>query len=83
MNEKKISKLLEEQERTELYMVIIDALQKQIAKKVKMKDQVHHHGRIYITNKSHRCPTCDATVYADFRSNYCDRCGQKLDWRSL
>lgn len=83
MDEKKISELLDEQERAEIYMAIIEALSKQIAKQVKMRDQVHNHGRVYITNKSHRCPNCDESVYRDFRQNFCANCGQKLDWRGL
>lgn len=80
MNEKKISEIVDEEERTDFYMAIIEALSKQVAKKVKMRDQVFSKGRICITKKIHRCPTCDATVYDDFRHNYCDHCGQKLDW---
>lgn len=83
MSEKKISEILDEQERTEIYMVIIDALSKQIPKEVVMKDKEYHHGRVYIISKRHHCPTCGATVYVDFRSNYCERCGQKLDWRNV
>ena len=83
MNEKTISELLEEQERREIYMAIIEALGKQIAKEVKMTDQVHHQGRVYLTHRSHRCPNCDEAVYRDFRQNFCANCGQKLDWRGL
>ena len=56
----------------------IEALEKQIPKKVVMERN------IYI------CPECGANVETDcgddmldYRLNYCDNCGQKLDWSEL
>lgn len=56
----------------------IEALEKQIPKKV-VSDK-----NIYI------CPNCGASAETDcgddmldYRLNYCDNCGQKLDWSDL
>lgn len=56
----------------------IEALEKQIPKKV-IEDK-----NIYL------CPICGANVETDcgddmldYRLNYCDNCGQKLDWSEL
>ena len=58
--------------------VAIQALEKQLPKKV-VEDK-----NIYI------CPHCGANVETDcgddmldYRLNYCDNCGQKLDWSEL
>ena len=56
----------------------IEALEKQIPKKVVMDK------KIYL------CPTCGANAETDcgddmldYRLNFCDNCGQKLDWGEL
>ena len=56
----------------------IEALKKQIPKKVLLDKN------IYI------CPNCGANAETDcgddmfdYRLNYCDNCGQKLDWSEL
>ena len=56
----------------------IQALEKQMPKKVVMERN------IYI------CPECGANVETDcgddmldYRLNYCNNCGQKLDWSEL
>ena len=56
----------------------IEALEKQIPKKV-VEDK-----NIYL------CPNCGANAETDcgddmldYRLNYCDNCGQKLDWSDI
>lgn len=88
MSEKSISDIVDEHERTDLYMAIINALSKQIPKAVIVKHQEYKELIAYgtykmISKKSHHCPVCDATVFSDFTQSYCDNCGQKLDWRAL
>lgn len=55
--------------RSEAFSVAIEALEKQIPKKVTLDRQ---------------CPTCGADAYAnsydDIKYNFCDNCGQRLDW---
>ena len=56
----------------------IEALEKQIPKKVVTERNIY------------LCPHCGANVETDcgddmldYRLNYCDNCGQKLDWSEL
>ena len=58
--------------------IAIEALEKQMPKKVLTERN------IYI------CPSCGASVETDcgddmldYRLNFCDNCGQKLDWSEL
>ena len=88
MSEKTISDIVDEHEKTDLYIAIIDALSKQIPQKVKVKHQEYKELIAYgtyrlVAKKSYHCPVCDATVFSDFTQSYCDNCGQKLDWRAL
>ena len=60
------------------YEMAIQALEKQIPKKVVMERN------IYI------CPNCGENAETDcgddmldYRLNYCDNCGQKLDWSDI
>lgn len=62
----------------QIEQLAISALEKQIPKKV-VEDK-----NIYL------CPNCGASAETDcgddmldYRLNYCDNCGQKLDWREL
>ena len=62
-----------------LAQVAINALEKQMPKKV-----------IKIDKWIYKCPICGANVETDcgddmldYRLNYCDNCGQKLDWSEL
>lgn len=71
-----VSGIIEEQEKCDLYTVIIDALSKQIPK-APIKDDYGY----YI------CPSCGADDYALMHDsnfadkyNYCHNCGQKIDW---
>ena len=57
----------------------IEALKKQIPKKV-----------VKVDIWTYKCPICGANVETDcgddmldYRLNYCDNCGQKLDWSEL
>lgn len=55
------------------YDMAIEALEKQIAKKVKTKWKQPNafYGK---------CPVCDCNIV---RSQYCPRCGHKLDWSEV
>ena len=55
--------------------VVVEALEKQIAKKP--KDITPH----YMDSKVYECPICkEVYTYRDAMNNYCKYCGQKLDW---
>lgn len=45
-----------------------------ITEKIKLKMYDQQYGTYYI------CPLCKISLERDFMS-YCDRCGQRLDWR--
>ena len=57
----------------------IEALEKQIPKKVKYKNR---HGQGYdIYNKDYyNCPSCGRRLRNKQKDNYCGRCGQAIDW---
>ena len=55
--------------------LIIEALEKQIAKKP--KDITPH----YMDSKVYECPICkEVYTYRDAMNNYCKYCGQKFLW---
>lgn len=53
---------------------LIEALEKQVAKKVKNKKESDFFG--YTAH----CPNCKITIVSSFNSNGCGHCGQKLNW---
>lgn len=55
----------------------IQALEKQIAKKAKVKKYSFYPHSTLIKSRYGKCPNC-GTVQVDDR--YCANCGQKLDW---
>lgn len=55
----------------------IKALEKQIAKKAKVKKYSFYPHSTLIQSRYGKCPNC-GTVQVDDR--YCANCGQKLDW---
>ena len=66
-------------EHIESVKVAIQALKKQIPKKV-----------VKVDIWTYKCPICGSNVETDcgddmldYRLNYCDNCGQKLDWSDL
>lgn len=78
------------------YSMAVNALEKQIAKKVaippcnacvdKLCDyDCEHFGKEWIDN--FRCPTCDSEKVREseyrIRYDYCPNCGQKLDWSEV
>lgn len=69
MNEKRVSSIIKEQEKCDLYIAIIDALEKQMPRTV----------REYVKG-GYCCPSCKAIRYPE--SPYCEHCGQALDWRN-
>lgn len=65
------------QKRAEALDVAIQALEKQIAKKAKVKKYSFYPHSTLIKSRYGKCPNC-GTVQVDDR--YCANCGQKLDW---
>lgn len=57
----------------------IEALEKQIPKKPKKIKAVFDRSGKYFALKGD-CPVCGAKEIHEF-SLYCDKCGQKLDWK--
>ena len=59
--------------------IAIEALEKQVPKKVKYKNR---HGQGYdIYNKDYyNCPSCGRRLRNKQKDNYCGRCGQAIDW---
>ena len=55
--------------------VVVDALEKQIAKKPK---KIEVEGYRY--TDTYRCPTCEGNFSGTGIAYYCYHCGQKLDW---
>ena len=41
---------------------------------MKLRDDEEFKGRFYY------CPVCDKFFCGNRKPNYCDKCGQKLDW---
>lgn len=74
MNEKTISDIADECERTDLYIAIIEALSKQIPQPVKA---TKHRLGLYDIEIS-QCPNCGATLILE--KKHCSDCGQKLEW---
>ena len=54
--------------------VVVEALEKQIAKKPRIN-------RVSDDTEYMKCPQCRLTtvLYSDIRPDYCPKCGQKLD----
>lgn len=74
MNEKTISDIADECERTDLYAAIIEALSKQIPQKVMVTK--HRLGLYEITVS--KCLNCNAVLTQ--AKKHCSDCGQKLEW---
>ena len=55
--------------------VVVEALEKQIAKKPK---KIKIEGYRY--TDTYRCPTCGGNFSGTGIADYCYHCGQKLDW---
>ena len=55
--------------------VVVEALEKQIAKKPK---KIEAEGYRY--TDTYRCPTCGGNFSGTGIAYYCYHCGQKLDW---
>ena len=55
--------------------VVVDALEKQIAKKPK---KIEVEGYRY--TDTYRCPICGGNFSGTGIADYCYHCGQKLDW---
>ena len=55
--------------------VVVEALEKQIAKKPrKIEVEGYRYTDVY------KCPTCEGNFSGTGIAYYCYRCGQKLDW---
>ena len=68
MLEKTISDIIQEQDKVDLYMAVIDALSKQLP----------YTPRPY-PGYAGQC-ICGA-IFLDRETNHCGNCGQKLNWR--
>ena len=55
--------------------VVVEALEKQIAKKPR---KIEAEGYRY--TDTYRCPTCGGNFSGTGIADYCYHCGQKLDW---
>lgn len=63
--------------------VAVNALEKQIPKKVTFSGDAYVDGELYYDTAS--CPACDC-VFEDeteFGFNHCPNCGQALDWSDM
>ena len=73
------------QKRAEAIDVAINALKKQIPKKIEIRkatnDDIESELRDFITVKGRicRCPSCRCCIHIS-ELKYCWECGQKLDW---
>ena len=83
MNEKYISKEIEEQNKIDIYKAIIAACEKQIPKKVCDKAvTMLIDGKETATETMHFCPACGwcASDTGGSKDKYCSECGQRLEW---
>ena len=55
--------------------VVVEALEKQIAKKPK---KIEIEGYRY--TDTYKCPTCEGNFSGTGIADYCYHCGQKIDW---
>ena len=55
--------------------VVVEALEKQIAKKPR---KIEVEGYRY--TDTYRCPTCEGNFSGTGIADYCYHCGQKIDW---
>ena len=73
------------QKRAEAIDMAINALEKQIPKKIEIRkatnDDIESELRDFITVKGRicRCPSCRCCIHIS-ELKYCWECGQKLDW---
>ena len=58
--------------------VVVEALEKQIAKKPK---KIEVEGYRY--TDTYRCPICEGNFSGTGIADYCYHCGQKLDWSEV
>lgn len=74
MNEKTISDIVDEHNKVDFYLAIIQALSKQLPQPVKATK--HRLGPYDI--EISQCPDCGATLILE--KKHCSDCGQKLEW---
>ena len=68
-----LSRIKKGQENAEVFRMAIKALEKQIPKKAKQKLYLESDD-MYVG----QCPNCNFGMNSEM--NYCDYCGQRLDW---
>lgn len=61
-----------------LYNIAIEALEKQLPKKVEYEGGYIDNG--FTKYRMAKCPTCDRWYSNNDEVAYCPNCGQKLDW---
>lgn len=62
----------------ELYNTAIEALEKQMPKRVKYEGAFIDNG--FTRYQMAKCPACERWYRSNDEINYCSGCGQKLDW---
>lgn len=66
-----------DKEEKELLSMIVDALEKQAAKKPIIRETEDYFGYVkYIL-----CPSCEKVEFGFNQPYFCERCGQAIDWR--
>ena len=61
-----------------LYETAIEALEKQLSKKVEYEGGFSNNG--FARYRMAKCPTCDRWYSNNDEVVYCSNCGQRLDW---
>lgn len=62
----------------EYYNLAIEALEKQLPKKVEYEDGFSNNG--FARYRMAKCPTCDRWYNSNEGAIYCVNCGRRLDW---
>ena len=63
--------------RSEVLVLTIQALEKQVAKQPNVKELPDAFGRLYWNV----CGACDEEIESDY--DYCPGCGQRIDWSEI
>lgn len=77
---KKLAELLQNKESVavEHCNIAIEALEKQLPKKVEYEDGFSNNG--FARYRMAKCPTCDRWYNSNEGAIYCVNCGRRLDW---
>lgn len=69
----------------ELAKMLDIAVERRIPKKPrfydsKFRQRGEKYGRYVTIEDAYNCPYCNCTVWGTDKNNFCDNCGQALDW---